>query len=538
MIKIGRKALFSSVAGIIIGFCYIAGYYLDNFDSVDLVQGSFYVKWLVASILAGAVVYGLWEAVSFYEKKYIQREGYPNIKNKILKWIWNFDISFGVSMVVLILCWLPALLSLFPGAFAYDACGEWEQMRDGLLTSHHPVIHVWVLGGLVEGFYSLTGNYNVGIGVYTILQMIGLAATFSYTIRFMKEFKFPGVFRLFALLFYGLSPVIQLFSISATKDVLFTAAQLIFFLHVIRFFARKDEFFQNKSQRVGFAVAALGTMILRNNGLYIVLIVLGIMFFACKNYWKKYMVILLGVLLPYLIYVGPIYQLLHVTPGGVEEMLSVPIQQIARVYTYNYDSIEQQDLELLYTILPKENLDSYRATVADCVKSGFQKEGFEANKKEFLKLWIKLGVKHPLSYINSFLINTVDFWYPHAVIDGYRESYGRSSYFDYKVDVPGTQKVLLPRMYAYYDAISWDKQTQQKPLMFLVLSPGWYFVLFIIMYLYLWCYRKTKLWVPMLILVLTMLTVLLGPMALVRYVLIFYYAFPVLLAIFFHSENC
>ena len=46
-------------------------------------------------------------------------------------------------------------------------------------------------------------------------------------------------------------------------------------------------------------------------------------------------------------------------------------------------------------------------------------------------------MEHPLTYVNSLLINTVDFWYPGAVVDGYRHGDGRSSYFDYKVDEPG-----------------------------------------------------------------------------------------------------
>ena len=42
--------------------------------------------------------------------------------------------------------------------------------------------------------------------------------------------------------------------------------------------------------------------------------------------------------------------------------------------------------------------------------------------------------------------------------------------------------------------------------------------------------------VPMLIFILSLLTVILGPIALVRYVLIFYLAFPVLLGILLYSE--
>lgn len=77
---------------------------------------------------------------------------------------------------------------------------------------------------------------------------------------------------------------------------------------------------------------------------------------------------------------------------------------------------------------------------------------------------VQMGVEHPLTYLNSFLINTVDFWYPNAVVDGYRDAYGRSSYFDYKVSEPGEEIVLPPGVHRYYEAISLDPQVQKNAL--------------------------------------------------------------------------
>ena len=139
--------------------------------------------------------------------------------------------------------------------------------------------------------------------------------------------------------------------------------------------------------------------------------------------------------------------------------------------------------------------------------------------------------------MNSFLINTVDFWYPGAVIDGYRDEYGRSSYFDYRVSIPGEEISCLPGVHRYYERISSDPEMQKIPFMFLLLSPGWYLVMAMVIFFRWWRNRKYTLMIPGLVFLLTMLTVLPGPMALVRYVLIFYYAFPVLLAFFLCDEH-
>lgn len=529
-IKATRKVIFAVITGIIVGFMYAAGGRLDRQDTLNLRDLSFYINWLMISCIAAAGVFVIWQCVDKLTQT--RKKERCNEENKGTSPFFLHLFYTGTLM----LCWLPALLSIVPGVFSYDAYAEWEAVRMGMITSHHPVIHVLLVGGLLEGFYKLTGSYNVGICIYTLLQMFLMANALALTIAYMKKKGIGRLGRILTLLFYGLSPVFQLFSICTTKDVLFTACQLLFMVFVLRFTGEKDHFFTEKKMQVGFVLTAFGTMILRNNGLYIVLVMLVILAFFSKKYWKRYGMLVAITLLLYGCYVGPLYSLLSVTPGGIEEMLSVPVQQMARVYHYDYDSLDARDLELLYRVLPRKNLDAYKPTVSDPVKSGFNREEFYDNRKEFFELWVRWGLEHPLTYINSFLVNTVDFWYPGAVIDGYKDPYGKSSYFDYRVAEPGQEKVLLQGLHNYYEKLSWDKAAQQKPMAFLALSPGWYLLMFLVMFMYMWCYRKSKLLLPMLIPLLTIGTVLLGPMALVRYVLIFFYGYPLMVALFIKPE--
>ena len=520
MPKKRRKILFAAAAGAVVSFCYVGGALLERYESLDLTEGSFYLKWLLFTAAASLVLYGLWEAADRYGGRLASSGLLTGIRFRIPEW---------GCVLILFLCWVPAWLSVFPGAFAYDAFDEWEQVRNHMITSHHPVMHVLLLGGLTEGLYGLTGSYNAGIAVYTFLQMAVLAFLLTRTLTFLKEFSVPDLFCWIALLYYALSPVMQLFAVSATKDVLFSAVQLLFLQDLIRISCRREAFFGSRRRLILFGLKAFFTMTLRNNGFYIVLVTLVVLTWVCRHYFRRILPVLLGLGLVYGIYVGPFYSALNVTGGSVAEMLSVPIQQMARVYQYDYESLEQEDLDLLYKIIPGEYLDRYRASVADFVKAGFRQEAFRENTKEFFLLWLKWGKSHFLTYVNSFLINTVDFWYPHAVVDGYRDAYGRSCYFDYRVSEPGEEIILLPRLHRYYEAISFDPEIQKKPLTFLILSPGWYLMITMLIFADLWRRGMYRFAVPGIMLLLSLLTVLLGPVALVRYVLIFYNAFPVLL---------
>lgn len=414
-----RKLVFSAITGILTAFCYVAGYRLDTFDTLNLSDKRFYMQWAAVSVAAGVIAYLLWHAIDRISER--PGKGAPGKTPRGMN---------AACTVLLFLCWLPALLSIFPGAFSYDAFDEWEQVKNWMLTSHHPVAHVLLLGGLTEGLFRLTGSYNLGIAAYSVLQMLILAGAFAAVIDFMREYGIPRAWRVIAVIFYAVSPVAQLFSICATKDVLFTAAELVFFLYVIRFSVDR-ELPGNRKRMVRFGISALCTMILRNNGLYIVLLTLLVLAMVCgKNllkYKRNLITFFLVIFVPYLLYTGPVYKMWNVTPGGVEEMLSVPLQQMARVYRYDYDSLDGEELELLYRFVERDALEQYRPTVSDFVKQGFHREEFEEDKAGFIRLWVRLGIGHPLTYINSFLINTVDAWYPHALIDGYRHSDGRGS---------------------------------------------------------------------------------------------------------------
>lgn len=562
MISRTRKLIFSGVMGVIASFCLVAGYYLDNLDYLDMLSLTFYRQLLAGSVLCAAAVYGLWtlinragtrkagddgEKVSNETTAAGLAEAEPQPQKKRDR--QNLSLPYLARVGLMLLCWLPALLSIFPGAFSYDATSEWQQVVEGTVTSFHPVLHVLLVGYLLEGFYALTGSYNVGIAAYSILQMVLLANIFAYSISLQRQIGVRRGFQIFSLIFFCLSPVIQLFSICTTKDVLFFGAMLLLIEFLILLYRGPEEFFQKKSRLVGFGASVFFTMVLRNNGFYIVLAV-GLLVLISTGKFKirkrcpGIFFVVVGAALTYVLYTGPFYAAFDVGSGKLAEMLSVPIQQMARVYTYERETLKEEDVELLYEILPWEYLSVYEPTNSDNVKWGFNEENFREKPLAYLKLWMKLGLEHPLTYVNSFLINTVDYWYPFAVVDGYRfdEDWGDwdgySSYFAYRVDEPGEEIVLLPAAHQYYMTISTDLTVQKHYWTALFLSPGLYFMAFMLVFFYLWCYKKYGFLVPLAVVWLNFFTVLLGPVALVRYVLIVFYGFPLFLGLTAVTGDC
>nr|WP_300842545.1 hypothetical protein [uncultured Acetatifactor sp.] len=131
-----RKLIFAFVLGGILSFFYVAGYGLERDNSLDLTEKVFYLKWILGAFPAAGILHALWELTDRYGDRIGKAALWRRVKFILPDWL---------CVAILLICWLPVWLSIFPGAFAYDAFTEWEQFRDGMITSHHPVLHVLLL---------------------------------------------------------------------------------------------------------------------------------------------------------------------------------------------------------------------------------------------------------------------------------------------------------------------------------------------------------------------------------------------------------
>ena len=55
-----RKILFGAATGIVVGFLYAAGSRLDRYDTLNLLEASFYLNWLGLSLAASPIILGIW----------------------------------------------------------------------------------------------------------------------------------------------------------------------------------------------------------------------------------------------------------------------------------------------------------------------------------------------------------------------------------------------------------------------------------------------------------------------------------------------
>lgn len=321
----------------------------------------------------------------------------------------------GLSAFLLcIVCWLPYFLYQYPGVMTPDSLNQFEQVLHVIPYSNH---HPWVHTLLIKLFYSiglkLTGSMLVALSFYTVFQMALLAYSICYFINTLRLFHIrPGICFLITL-FYALIPYHAVFSVTLWKDIPFAAAVLCFGCSLLRLI--RNMTFKNVSSLCVFILSGFMLCLFRSNGWYAFLLCLPFLLVYFRKAGKIMFPAILGILITSVIIKYPVMNAFHVTQPDLVESLSIPVQQIAAVIC-NDRSLSDDELALIEKVVDltyiKDLYDPYYAdNIKELVRAGHQNY-LAGHKREFLKLWVRLGLRYPADYLTAHIRQTYGYWYP------------------------------------------------------------------------------------------------------------------------------
>ena len=336
--------------------------------------------------------------------------------SKIGNVLFESKWSFIINTILIFLAWIPYFLRYFPGLMTADSCSQvLQSMGIYELTNHHPIVHTGIISIFINFGNNIIKNINIGVCLYTLFQMITMAMMFSVVLKYLSKRHIPYKVRTICLLYYMCYPINALFSVIMWKDILFSGIIPIYIICNIELLYNKEEFFNNKKKIIHYVIVSLLVMYLRNNGLYVVLLTLPLILISLKKYLKKAIALILTILLAYLIIKSAIFNIFNVKKGSVGEMLSIPLQQIARVKKYHKEELDIELQNQINKFFLCDNIEEkYNPVLSDPVKAELNNEYFAENKSEFIKLWLKLLKNYTKDYIESFLSNSYGYYYPEA----------------------------------------------------------------------------------------------------------------------------
>ncbi len=367
---------------------------------------------LIAILCLTCAIYPILSGITVYLDKYNSTERVTELNRRVTI----------ICMVIISIVWLISYLAMFPGVYGVDAhTWHYQYSRQDIpISSQWSVVYSGVFYWFVEFGYNYFNSYEIGFGILSFIQIsytlwvIWNILDFLQKIVNNKAVVIGGAF-------FTLLPSHIILSVTSVQDALFSA--IFAFCLIQLFYIAKDAggYFKRKRNCVRLTFNLILLCMIRNNGIYAIFILCLFVAFLGKQCKAKIISVLIVAISIVMVYQGPVYNAIGIQKGtAIREMLSLPLQQMAYVYNYEMHKLSDDVKEEMLEYVTEEGWRSYQWCISDQVKSRLNIDYTKNNFMKFVMLYIKIGMKAPMGYLKSGLLQDLGFWYPNKVYTDYR----------------------------------------------------------------------------------------------------------------------
>lgn len=350
----------------------------------------------------------------FYKKTTCFLEKYRYKRKEI-----NVFQNFWFWVISIFICWIPVFMIYYPAIISSDTTKQWrEALGINPFSDHHPITHTMLIllaqhiSDFISGGNELAKGY-LAASVYSFIQMCIMSCIFGYVLYQLYKSKMPSVILVLSWLYYAVFPLNSMFSIYITKDVLFSGFVLLLTCLLKKIIYSNGEYLKKVTNVIKIMLLMALILLFRSNGFlitYSICILLAVVYTKC---WKQILIIMLGILL-----VQNTEKMMlnyyEVESMDVKEALGMPINQVALV-VIKAGSLTEKEKELIEAVLPIEEIKSlYDPHYSDPIKfsAEFNSDIIEKNKFIYLRLWVTLMCKYPMTCLEASANLTIGYWYP------------------------------------------------------------------------------------------------------------------------------
>lgn len=542
-----RAFVIFALIGFLFGFFQVTGRELAIKGNI-IWTGAYTARLLFACVLIGVLTGGLgsllsvrtaeklsWIFMSKGDVKVQSEAGWRKLccgRKACLGWL--------TSCALIVLCWLPCYLAYYPGICAYDTTIQLGQVESGAYNDHHPIAHTLLLDGSMTLGDIFFEDVNTGLALLTLVQMTMLAAVFAWAVvllvrRGVKTWLII-VLQLLAMVY----PFHMYMSVSVCKDVFFS----MFFL--LQMLALCEMIRQRKTQFDGydilFAVSSVGMQLFRNNGRYAMLVLAAFLLLTvifakgARRFWGKIALNCIVSLVIGSLCISGLFRVTNAQQGDRREMLSMPIQQLARCMVYHGGvgvlteddaSMDAEDIALINDFLLNESYKEYRPDIADPVKRHANTYVVRYRAGDFVRTYLGLLKEYPGDFINAALAVNAGYLYVGDESHAYINVNGKDTGLGY-VQTRFLKEELNSR--GIYQDSKWveffemmeqwaDENAYLRiPVLKYLFVPGVFVWLYLLLAGYLVMRKKYAECVPLALVLGYYLTMFLGPTVQLRYI--------------------
>ena len=332
---------------------------------------------------------------------------------------------FWFSFIAIVICYIPYMIAFYPAIMGYDPANQIKEVMgihtrymdsvvlldpNMTLTNFNPLVHTLILGNCFKLGYNI-GNVNLGLFLYSIIQVIVLVSVLSYSIYYMKKEKVPTILLYITLGIYALVSVFPFYAMSTVKDTFFSAFILLYIIKLYDIIKNKQT---TKDYVILFFISVL-VILFRNNGIYTVMLSMPFLLISLKDKRKPIITVIVCLLACYIGYGKVLLPSLKISNTSVREMLSIPFQQTARVVKYRGDELPEEEKEAIDKILIYDTLaERYEPDLSDAVKNKYNKYATSEELMDYFIVWFNQFFRYPVDYLDATINNVYGYFYPNT----------------------------------------------------------------------------------------------------------------------------
>ena len=370
----------------------------------------------------------------------IWMESYHNNRDKECKW------SFWKICLILFVCWIPILISIYPGGYLLDTQIQLRQYFGyEQLTDAHPPFTTFVVGVCVA-LGNRIGNSTFGFFLAVLVQFLFILICVSYGLTYIIKKVGSNRFGWVCVLFAGLNSMFSFHASCMGKDSSYAAGLLVMAVFCLEIISPESNGIKAKMRpTVLLSIIGLLTSLIRHNGIYIFILIfffIAVVFIKHVNSRKEWGIVL-AVILSGIATFYIITKLIY-PAVGVKENKSFLIyvnmlQHTARFHDLYPDEISDEDIAVISKVLDYSKLpERYNPVTSDGIKPYADLYAPRGTIAEYEKIWLKEIKTHPFILSASIFNMSYGFWAPVAenTVNDFGNWYYASEYPEFDFDIP------------------------------------------------------------------------------------------------------
>ena len=312
---------------------------------------------------------------------------------------------------ILVISWLPYLLTFYPGGVVGDGAETLEYaIHTDSINSRWGVTQIMAFRLFLAIGRVFSSDINTGIFLYALCSCLLYAAVCAAVIGTLRKKGVPNLLLILFLFVYAFFGHYASYSISLWKDSLFGAGITAFSLLL---WTEPGEGEPLRAWAVKTGAVLLFLCFWRNFVSW-GLLAAGVLLLILLKKKRLTALLMACTALAAIVVQGPVYGALGIRGQTSTEALAIPLQQTAAAISEGAELSGEQK-ETAERILPLEQWkELYTPAISDSIKFKLDDEWLQAHTGDFLKLWLGLGIRHPGAYARAYLMETAGFWQPYG----------------------------------------------------------------------------------------------------------------------------